>query len=326
MAATKTHRVVMLAYDDAQILDITGPLEVFSRTARWLTDNGRASQPPYSVEIVADEPGPVTTSSGLQLVATGSWRDVDAADTLLVTGGIGYRNATGNKPLLDWIKRQAGASGRVGSICTGALVLARAGLLNGARATTHWAYCHDMQDHYPGISVEPDAIYVRDGNIYTSAGVTAGMDLALAMVEEDWGRSVALAVARELVLFLKRPGGQSQFSTFLAAQDPAKERFRELQLWILENPAEDLSVQALADRAAMSARHFARAFADEVGQTPGKFVRQARLEAARRMLEETGHHIDQVAWRCGYKSIETMRRAFVRGLGVSPGDYRHRFQ
>ncbi len=316
----------MLVYDGAQILDITGPLEVFARTARWLKDHGRTKGLAYAVEIVAEQPGVVTTSSGLQLVVKRSWRQVRPVDTLLVTGGIGYMDAAENSPLLKWIATQSKVADRVGSICTGAFILAAAGLLDGERATTHWGYCEQLSEFCPGTSVEADAIYIRSGDIYTSAGVTAGMDLALALVEEDWGRDVALAVARELVLFLKRPGGQSQFSTFLAAQETGSERFRKLQLWVLENLASDLPVSVLAERMAMSPRNFARAFAAEVGQTPGKFVQQARLETARRMLEETNLHIDQLAWRCGYNSPETMRRAFAKYLGVSPGDYRHRFQ
>ena len=316
----------MLVYDGAQILDITGPLEVFARTARWLKDHGRTSGLAYTVEIVAEQPGIVTTSSGLQLVVKRSWRQVRSLDTLLVTGGIGYREAADNVPLLEWIVRQSNIAHRVGSICTGAFILASAGLLDGERATTHWGYCEQLSEYCPETSVEADAIYVRSGDVYTSAGVTAGMDLALALVEEDWGRDVALAVARELVLFLKRPGGQSQFSTFLSAQETGSERFRKLQLWVLENLASDLSVSALAERVAMSPRNFARAFAAEVGQTPGKFVQQARLETARRVLEETNLHVDQIAWRCGYNSPETMRRAFAKYLRVSPGDYRHRFQ
>lgn len=316
----------MLAYDGAQILDITGPLEVFARTSRWLQDNGRCNGPVYKVEIVKDRAGLVTTSSGLQLVANRSWRDVRVVDTLLVTGGIGYLAAADNGPLLAWIVRQNRTAERIGSICTGAFVLAAAGLLDGESATTHWGYCDKLSAFCPATSVEPDAIFVRSGDIYTSAGVTAGMDLALAMVEDDWGRDVALAVARELVLFLKRPGGQSQYSTFLSAQETGSERFRKLQLWVLENLTSDLSVSALAERMAMSPRNFARAFAVEAGQTPGKFIQQARLETARRMLEETDFHIDQVAWRCGYNNPETMRKAFARHLSVSPGDYRQRFQ
>ena len=326
MKSVPLHRVAMLAYDGAQILDITGPLEVFARTSRWLQDNGRCNGPVYKVEIVKDRAGLVTTSSGLQLVANRSWRDVRVVDTLLVTGGIGYLAAADNGPLLAWIVRQNRTAERIGSICTGAFVLAAAGLLDGESATTHWGYCDKLSAFCPATSVEPDAIFVRSGDIYTSAGVTAGMDLALAMVEDDWGRDVALAVARELVLFLKRPGGQSQYSTFLSAQETGSERFRKLQLWVLENLTSDLSVSALAERMAMSPRNFARAFAVEAGQTPGKFIQQARLETARRMLEETDFHIDQVAWRCGYNNPETMRKAFARHLSVSPGDYRQRFQ
>jgi transcriptional regulator GlxA family with amidase domain len=316
----------MVAFPDAQVLDVVGPLEVFSRTARLLESEGRTRRPAYAVEIVADRAGPVAMSSGVEVVAARAWRDVRRADTLLVAGGIGYAAQLENPSLLAWLRRQRTRVRRLGSICTGALILGRAGLLEGGAATTHWAYCEQLAESCPDTAVEPDAIFVRHGNVYTSAGVTAGMDLALALVEEDWGRSVALAVAQQLVLFLKRPGGQSQFSSFLSAQATGTERFRDLQTWILEHLDEDLSVPALAERMAMSERHFSRAFAAEVGQTPASFVRAARLEAARRLLEESNHHVDQVAWRCGYGSEETMRRAFLRTLKITPGDYRARFQ
>lgn len=326
MPGSDPHRVVMLAYPDAQILDVVGPLEVFSRAARWLRDEGHKSGLAYEVEVVADQAGPLRMSSGIQLVATRSWRQLRRIDTLLVAGGIGFETAVRDPELLSWLNKKQDKVQRLGSICTGALILGRAGLLDGGTATTHWAYCERLASSCPDTSVEPDALYVRNGNVYTSAGVTAGMDLALAMVEEDWGRTVALAVARELVMFLKRPGGQSQFSTFLAAQETGTERFRDLQMWILAHLDADLSIPALADRMAMSERNFARSFAREAGQTPGKFVQRARLEAARRMLEESAHQIDRIAWRCGYGSAETMRRTFVRDLRVSPGDYRKRFQ
>lgn len=326
MAESDTHRVVMIAYPDAQVLDVVGPLEVFSRTARLLQAEKRTRRPAYAVEIAGEAAGPVTMSSGIQLIAARGWRQVRGADTILVAGGIGYDILRNNRPLLEWLRRQHGRVRRLGSICTGALILGEAGLLDGGKATTHWAYCGQLARDCPDTEVEPDAIYVRHGDIYTSAGVTAGMDLALAMVEEDWGRTVALAVAQQLVLFLKRPGGQSQFSTFLAAQATGTERFRDLQTWILEHLDADLSVPALAARMAMSERHFARTFASEVGQPPGRFVQHARLEAARRLLEESSEHVDQVAWRCGYGSPETMRRAFVSALKVTPGDYRSRFQ
>jgi transcriptional regulator GlxA family with amidase domain len=316
----------MVGFEDAQVLDVVGPLEVFSRTARLLEDEGRTRRPAYTVEIVAESAGPFVTSSGIELVARRSWRQVRRVDTLLIAGGIGFSRLLGNRPLLDWLQRQRSRVGRLGSICTGALILGQAGLLDGGSATTHWAYCDQLAENCPETSVEPDALHVRHGNVYTSAGVTAGMDLALAMVEEDWGRAVALAVAQQLVLFLKRPGGQSQFSSYLSAQTTGTERFRDLQTWILEHPGEDLAVAALADRAAMSERHFARSFAAETGQTPAKFVKRVRLEAARRLLEESNLHIDQVAWRCGYGSEETMRRTFLDQLGVTPGNYRARFQ
>jgi len=326
MTGEQTRHVVMVGFEDAQVLDVVGPLEVFSRTARLLEEEGRTRRPAYTVEIVAESAGPFVTSSGIELVARRSWRQVRRVDTLLIAGGVGFDRMLANQPLLDWLQRQRSRVGRLGSICTGALILGRAGLLNGGRATTHWAYCEQLADSCPDTVVEPDALHLRNGNVYTSAGVTAGMDLALAMVEEDWGRAVALAVARQLVLFLKRPGGQSQFSSFLSAQTIGTERFRGLQTWIFEHPREDLSVAALAERASMSERHFARSFAAETGQTPAKFVKQVRLEAARRMLQESNLHVDQVAWRCGYGSGETLRRAFLEALGVTPGNYRARFQ
>lgn len=319
-------KVAMVLYPDAQVLDVVGPLEVFARTSRWLVDEGHAAGPAYVLELLAERPGPVRSSAGLSLVADRAWRDLEAADTLLVGGGIGYDGPAGDPEFLAWLAGWHGRVRRLGSICTGALVLGRAGLLDGRRATTHWAWCGRLAEQTPACMVEPDAIYVRDGDVYTSAGVTAGMDLALGMVEEDWGRSVALAVARQLVLFLKRPGGQSQFSALLAAQCARGDRFRDLQLWICENPAADLSVPALAARVAMSERNFARSFARETGDTPGRFVARARLEAARRLLEETDLPQDRVAWDAGLGSAEAMRRRFLAALKVSPGEYRRRFR
>lgn len=325
-AMGRTHRVVMLAYPEAQILDVTGPLEVFSRTARWLNDEGVTSQPAYDVEIVAPEAGPVRTSSGLELVARRAYRQVRRIDTLMISGGLGYAEACNDLALIRWVQRQHPRVERIASVCTGALVLARAGLLDGLKATTHWDYCEELARVYPDVAVEPNAIYVKQGKLYTSAGVTAGMDLVLALVEEDWGREVALAVAQELVMFLKRPGGQSQFSSFMAAQHSPSVRFRDLQVWIQSNLYKDLSVERLAEKISMSPRNFARAFLQETGETPAKFVQRARLEAARRELEENRRGVDQVAARCGFGTAETMRRTFIRHLRVSPNDYRRRFQ
>ena len=215
---------------------------------------------------------------------------------------------------------------RLGSVCSGAFVLAEAGLLDGRRATTHWSVCDALAQRYPRVRVDPDPIFIRDGRIYTSAGVTAGMDLALALVEEDHGREIALHVARELVLFLRRPGGQSQFSAQLALQTTDHQPLRELQAWIAEHPSADLSVATLAARVAMSPRNFARVFVRELGLTPARFVEQIRVEAARRRLEESAHGVDLIASECGFGSAESMRRSFVRTLRVPPSAYRSRFQ
>lgn len=318
------HKVIMVGFDDSQVLDLTGPLEVFGRTSRWLIDHEQAPESAYSIELVAVRPGPVRTSSGLEVNATRSYREVSEVDTLLVGGGIGYASAARDESLLDWLRTMAPRAERVGSICTGAMILAAAGLLDQRRATTHWAFCDGLAAS-GSVAVEPDAIYVRDGAVFTSAGVTAGMDMALAMVEEDWGRPVALAVARELVMYLKRPGGQSQFSDHLRVQSRESDRLQQLQLWILDNLEEDLSVARLAERAAMSPRTLARRFARQMGQTPAKFVEKARLQAARRRLEESSLPVETIAGRCGFGTAETMRRTFLRHLGVSPQAYRQRF-
>jgi transcriptional regulator GlxA family with amidase domain len=247
-------------------------------------------------------------------------------DTLLVVGGRGSRSLLGDNALLTWLRRMAPRVRRLGAVCTGSFVLAEAGLLDGRRVTTHWAWCAELARRYPRLVVDADPIFIRDGNTYTSAGVTAGMDLALALVEEDYGREVALQIARGLVLYLRRPGGQSQFSTLLFAQGGEREPLRELQGWIIENVDADLSVLALARRMAMSPRHFARVFASEVGTTPGQFVEKVRVEAARRRLEESPQGLKAIAADCGFGSADTMRRAFLRTVRVAPADYRDRFK
>src|SRR5262245_2611942 len=233
-----TRTVAMVVYPDAQIVDAAGPLEVFARTARWLIEQGRRHEPAYTVELLAARRGPVRCSSGLELVVCRSFLEVRSGiDTLLVAGGIGAPHALGDRALIRWLRRIAPRVRRLGSVCTGAFLLAEAGLLDGRRATTHWRSCRELAERYPRVTVDPDPIFVRDGRVYTSAGVTAGMDLALALVEQDFGRAVALAVARELVMFLKRPGGQSQYSAQLMAQTADHEPIRDLQAWIGEHPA-----------------------------------------------------------------------------------------
>ncbi len=318
--------MAMLAYPDIQILDAVGPLEVFSRTSRWLKDNGRRADDAYSLEILGLKRGVFRASSGLRLFADRRFSEVESGiDTLMIAGGRGAQRHCTDPSLLRWIRRQARGVRRLASVCTGAFFLAEAGLLKGLRATTHWGSCAVLARRYPGVRVEPDTIFVREGSIYTSAGVTAGMDLALAMVEEDQGREVALAIARELVLFLRRPGGQAQFSAQLAVQFAQREPLKELQAYVLDHPREDLSVETLARRVGMSPRNFARVFTREVGTTPARFVTSARVESARRLLEESSDDLEAICSASGLGTPESLRRAFLRVVGVAPSQYRERF-
>jgi transcriptional regulator GlxA family with amidase domain len=308
-------RIVVLAFPGVQSLDVAGPVEVFAGAGA------------YAVEVVAPEAGRVAAHSGLQLFVERALAEVRGPlDTLLIAGGEGTPAVMADAGLLAAVGGLARESRRLASVCSGAFVLAEAGLLDGRRATTHWGSCDLLTRMYPSVTVEPDSIFVRDGDVWTSAGVTAGIDLALAMVEDDLGRDVALEVARRLVVFLKRPGGQSQFSAQLAGQFADREPLRELQGWIADHVAGDLSVERLAAEVAMSERNFSRAFHREVGVTPARFVERARVDAARRRLEESTIAIDEVARRCGFGTAETMRRTFLRVLGVTPSDYRNRFR
>ncbi|MDX3243617.1 GlxA family transcriptional regulator [Streptomyces sp. ME18-1-4] len=315
----RSRSVIIVLYEGVQSLDVTGPLEVF-------TGAGAAVGQPGVYQIMTAGPGgrPVRTCSGLRLLPDDDLNHVEPAHTLVVPGGAG--TADPDPALVRRIGELAAEAERVVSVCTGAFLLAETGLLAGRRATTHWAYCDSLARRHPDIDVDPEPIYVKDGNTASSAGVTAGIDLALALVEEDLGRDAALLVARHLVMFLRRPGGQAQFSTQLAAQFAERHPLREVQRWIAEHPDCDLSVDTLARRAALSPRHFARAFAAEVGVTPGRYVDGVRLETARRRLEDTDDGIEQIARSCGYGTPESMRRAFVRALAVPPVEYRRRFR
>ena len=297
------------------------------RPLRPLGPVSRGTEPGYSIRTAAREVRPLHTSSGLTITPDVTLAEVRGPiDTLLVAGGDGVRDAVNDRDLIDHVRRMACRSRRVASVCSGAFLLAEAGLLDGRRATTHWAWCAQLAEAYPAVIVEPDPIFTRDGNVSTSAGVTAGMDLALALVEEDLGRHAALTVARHLVLFLHRPGSQSQFSAQLATQLADRDEVRALQQEIVEHPELDCSVEALARRAGMSARHLARVFTEEVGATPARYVEQVRLESARRRLEESNDPVDRVAATCGFGTTETMRRSFIRALGIPPAEYRRRFR
>ncbi|MDX3665485.1 GlxA family transcriptional regulator [Streptomyces europaeiscabiei] len=309
--------VLVVLFDGVQSLDVTGPMEVFVGAEQHTPGT-------YRISTASLDGTPVRASSGLTLVPDHSLAGAPAPHTLLVPGGQGTRNPA--PEVIAWLREHGPRAERLVSVCTGAILLAEAGLLDGRRATTHWAYCDTLARHHPAIEVDPDPIFVRDGQVATSAGVTSGIDLALALVEEDIGREVALSIARHLVVFLRRPGNQAQFSAQLAAQTARREPLREVQQWITEHPGDDLSVERLAARARLSPRHFARAFQAETGTTPGRYVDRVRLEHARRLLEDTTDGVEEISRTCGYGTSEAMRRAFVKTLATSPAEYRRRFR
>ena len=321
----KPREVAIVVYPGVQSLDVTGPLEVFAGAGALIEAEARPERP-YRVRILSGDGAPLVTSSGLTLVPDAALREAPAKiDTLVVAGGAGSRAALADAELIEWLAQAAASARRTASVCTGAFLLAEAGLLDGRSATTHWASAAELARLYPRVGVDADPIFLRDGSIWTSAGVTAGMDLALALVEEDLDRDAALLIARHLVLFLRRPGNQSQFSATLSAQQPHREPLREAQRLVVEQISGEHSVEAMAARAHMSPRHFARAFRAETGITPARYVERVRLEAARRQLEDGADPIATVATDCGFGTPETMRRAFLRALEVGPAEYRRRF-
>jgi transcriptional regulator GlxA family with amidase domain len=312
-------RIAMLIYPGVAPLDVAGPLQVFGLA------NERRKRKLYDITTVAPTSDPVTTAAGIVFVPTCTMDTLALpVDTLLVSGGGGPAIASA-PAILDWLRRAAPHARRFGSVCTGAFALGAAGLIDNKRVVTHWAFSAELARRNPSARVEIDPIFIRDGNLYSSAGISAGIDLALALLEEDHGRDFALEVARYLVLFLKRSGGQSQFSTQLQAQFSAIPAIQQVQLWCQENPSADLRVGALAKRAAMSERSFIRAFRDDTGQTPAEFVKSVRLQAACRLLEETALAPKAIAQRCGLGSPAALRRMFMRRLGVSPTRYREKF-
>ena len=322
----KIRRIGILAFPGVEVLDVTGPHEVFTFANVMLQREGDIQEPVYSITVLAEQPGPVTTLSGLQIIADQSYHQPDENfDTLMIPGGITMETELTNTRLVEWIQFMAPRVRRLVSVCTGAFLLAESGLLDGRRATTHWNWCRELAEKYPQVNVEPDRIFIKEGNLLTSGGVTSGIDLTLALVEEDWGQELALNVARFLVMYLKRPGGQSQFSRYLAYEASNRPDLRNLQAWIIQHPEEDLRADVLAERMAMSPRNFARLFCSETGITPAKFVEMARVDAARNLLETSKLSIDTVADKTGFKDPERMRRSFLRQLDVNPNDYRKRF-
>jgi len=314
--------IELLAYPSVQLLDVSGPLQVFA-SANDRADAAGVPRP-YEIRVVAQGGQGVTTSSGLGLASAALSAVDDEVDTLIIAGGPGVKAASVDVSLVAWVQARAARARRVASVCTGAFLLAASGVLDGRRATTHWSYCEEFAQRFACIQVEPDPIFVNDGHVWTSAGVTAGIDLALALVEEDLGRTMALSLARHLVVFLKRPGGQAQFSTALSLQT-SEDRFGPLHDWINSHLADDLSLPLLAHQVGMSERSFSRHYAEATGMTPSRAVERLRVEAARRLLSESRLPVKLICQRCGFGSEETMRRSFLRVMSVTPQDYRARF-
>jgi transcriptional regulator GlxA family with amidase domain len=318
-------KIVMLCLSPAQGVDVIGPLEAFAMASQ-IREHSRG-RPAYQIELVTNRADlTLATSSGVSILAQRHYRQVAGrVDTLLIAGGRGARHSQ-DGAVIEWLRRMASRSRRICSICTGAALLARTGLLDGRSATTHWLYVEEFIARYPAVHWDPNPIWLQDGRIYTSAGVSAGIDLALALIEEDCGSATALEVARKMVMFLRRPGSQAQFSAALAAQAAERKSLRDLQAWIAEHLDGELTVGVLAEQVSMSPRNFARVFARELRTTPARYVERVRVEAARRQLESSEDGADRIAARCGFSSTEVLRRAFTRHFMVAPSLYRRHFR
>ena len=319
---------MFVAGPGVEILDLVGPLQVFARASEMHAKDNPGSPPIYAIDVAnISSRRSLIANCGLRINADKTLRDLSGKiDTLLVAGGDAIEQNEINPEAVRWLRRTSPRIRRIGSVCTGAMLLARAGLLDGRRATTHWNWCQTLIKRAPRADVDPDPIFVRDENVYTSAGVTAGMDLALALVEEDHGSRLALQVARNLVLYLRRPGGQSQFSAALSLQLTDRKPLRDLEAWVLDNLQKPLTVPLLAERIAMSPRNFARVFTKEMKTTPAKFVESLRVEAARRRLEESHNSLEMIAGECGFGNVNSMRNVFQRTLKIAPAQYRRHFR
>ncbi len=310
----------LLAYQDMQALDLAGPLDVFGAA-----NERTAGAPPYALRMIGMGTTAVRAENGLMVVPECALEDAPPLDTLLVPGGAGSRIINGDVRLMRWLCERAATTRRMVSVCTGAYVLAAAGLLDGRRVTTHWCFAQDLQRRHPAVKVESDRLYLRDGPIATSGGLTAGMDLALALVEEDLGAAAALAVARYLVMYVKRPGNQAQFSAPLAAQSGGTGRMAALVDWLLAHLGDDIDVERMAEQVSMSPRHFRRVFAETFGATPARFVERLRLEQACLQLTQGRASVERIARGVGFNSADAFRRAFRARYGATPGEYRERF-
>ena len=319
-APLPTKTLGLLAYDGMQALDLAGPLDAFGAANEW---GGGAT--PYALCIVGLSTTAVRAENGLRIVPECALEDAPPLDTLLVPGGAGSRVIDGDARLMRWLRERASTTRRMVSVCTGAYVLAAAGLLDGRRATTHWRFAQDLQRRHAAVKVEPDRLYLRDGPIATSGGLTAGMDLVLALIEEDLGAAAALAVARHLVMYVKRPGNQAQFSAPLAAQSQGTGRMGALVDWLLAHLGDGISIERMAEQVSMSPRHFRRVFADTFGATPARFVERLRLEQACLQLTQGRASIERVARGVGFNSADAFRRAFRSRYGATPIEYRERF-
>ena len=316
-------RVVVLAHEDMNLLDLTGPVQTLFTASRNLP----AGEPSLYEIIVASEPGgPITTSSGLPVMTVGlATLDGMSIDTLIAPGGCKGNQYYTPPGLVEWVRQRAPEARRLCSVCTGAFLLAAAGQLDGRRVSTHWEWADRLAELNPKVKVDPDKIYIRDGSVWTSAGVTAGIDLALALIEQDYGHRTAIETARQLVVFMRRSGGQSQFSVPLTAQTSAGDRFIELHAWVASHLDEDLRVERLADQAGMSSRNFARIYLEKSGRTPAKMVEAMRLETACRLLVETSLPLKRIAAMTGHVDEQNLRRLFMRRLHTTPSEYRNRF-
>ena len=317
----KTKRIGLVGFDGVVAIDLAGPADAFAVANEADGD----PKPSYEILVIASSNKPFVSLSGLVFRPQRTFKNAPSLDTLIVPGGSGLREPATNRSVSAFVRARAGSTRRIASVCSGIYGLAPTGLLAGRSVTTHWSQAHNVARRFPDLKVNGNAIFIKDGQFYTSGGATAGIDLTLSLIEEDYGQQVSLAVARELVVYLKRSGGQEQYSQPLRFQTESVSRFSELTTWILSHLHDDLSVETLAGRACLCPRHFSRRFKTEVGTSPADFVEKLRLDEARYRLSSGDNSVENVGLSVGFKSADAFRRAFERRLGISPSDYRRRF-